>query len=209
MVESHVFPIQHEDGWPSLPSFGSKPHDLDIVLRQKSWPWRRWSCKKRICKRITLGSFSLEGVDHISYVEIDIYIMLIYWSTYFVCVKGVDHIIYYTDIYIMLIYWSTLCVKNWEVKGLKGFKYMVIILSKKDAFVVARVSGCQFREFALRAVSHKNKFFHAEIARKKKVANIPTTHGFCLWNFSNSIFTHAISTFCNLRKGSQKIPQNP
>ena len=37
----------------------------------------------------------------------------------------------------------------------------------------------------------KKKFFHAEIARKKKVANNPTTHVFCLWNFSNSIFTHA------------------
>lgn len=28
-----------------LSSFGSKPHDLDIVLRQKSWPWRGLSCR--------------------------------------------------------------------------------------------------------------------------------------------------------------------
>lgn len=41
---------QHEDGWPSVPSFGSEPHDLDIVLRQKSWPWRRWSCRNGFAK---------------------------------------------------------------------------------------------------------------------------------------------------------------
>lgn len=129
------------DGGDPLPSFGSKPHDLDIVLRQKSWPWRCWSCKKRICKRITFGSFSLGRCwSYRIYWCLMICILCWYIDLRTVRVKGVDHIIY----------------------------------------------------------------------KKKNVANIPTTtHVFCLWHFLNSIFVHTILTFRNLRKGSQKFPQNP
>lgn len=149
----HVFPIvclffwwvgkcqQHENGWPSVPSFGSKPHDLDIVLRQKSWPWRCCSGKKRICKRIILGSFFQRRCwSYILYWCLMICILCWYIDLRTLRVKGVDHIIY----------------------------------------------------------------------KKGKWQIFPTTtHVFCLWHFLNSIFAHTRSTFCNLRKGSQKFLQNP